>query len=1281
MGLKCFGRKFLKDWMLISHKLSLSKLLAKYPDKKVHVDLFGSFYLRLPKSRGAKEIERFVRVLAGLLPPSDRITLVMDGGRSAEKAVTHAIRLAGRSATMDKWENILKEIQPFKRISKARHISRTKAGNNSFRLSAKDKQNLVARLADMGYQVVVAKGEADVHIAQMDDPGIVISGDSDLLCHRNVKICARPKSSYQKQLLFDVVERHHVLKRLRLSHENQLVTLAIVCGNDYSKNPFGIGLKRSLKIIRKIKKTTVPEILSAYLARIKNAPDMSHAVKIFDKLEETILTDKDPNEAANERWDKLKLKEDKILEENREWKDSQRMIRSDMKKLLTYETPNPYRHLAQDDEVYFNPRTIDIPKSESRRINLKNSPPRPAPSLRRPPKEKKSVEKDEEDDAVGMEPHSKQSRDDGDKSRKKKPRKDSEQTIALLKYSGSQETVTWPIGCLNSRIKCGLIEYCNEEGMLIVDDTKPDQANGEMGVSDGSTDQAMQNTNVGNGADDESNMVVEQDLHNTNDSYGNDLPSASLANISHKQEEQKTVELSVVNGAAKKIVDRICCSTTLLNLLKRLAQIAIFLWIKHLVETNADTTPLNNLLRGGEHKKKDPPSTPTATNDSDSESDDSEDEADMEVDDTEDANYMEFDNLDMEFDYLEDASDMEVDDSNNVHEFPSISSNNNCETEVKKEQSPGFSASETEVQSENENENQKTGRDKPTATDQGGKLLYQAVLNYLKNGYTSSKDPGVEAFVDFVERFGLKIPVPFKLFSNITLTNAIYQLAESMQNECAGLYKGRYEQLKKKARKFDSENASKIKEYDETCKSLPEKFWRVNMLLPEHEQFQFAPLSGPSHSFIQYNSLGLLDILNGLVPKPFKKNLKLLENLSPVDQLLQDYIGSHLGKDLKDLANGEDNGKPIVKYLGKDFGRKYTLIGDIKDLKNPRKNGVRYVLKNSFITNGLEVQVRAVDLKTLKNEGSKPKVPDVTRIPDYPNGVPNIIVGIDFGERYTVGACAKGEGINEDGKERKMINSISKRALNEPIRLFLKWLEMTKLKDENLWVNLYEQTSLYPQDGEDNQDYWNRYIERYLMLSYFYNSKAVQRKKWDCSKARQCQYDRAVMSLIQMTKNTYNRKHKRDNAPMFVLGSAQFSSKSSLHTSFERYFVKKVRALGYRIVKVNEYLTSQMCPIEKKLTIPVSMRVKWSPAGLYMHRDVMAAENMINAAICIMETGERPEYLTKQKDQSADAQKKGAPQASNRKRQNNNSETGGTTDDSDSQPAKKSKNNEDKAVI
>jgi transposase len=245
-----------------------------------------------------------------------------------------------------------------------------------------------------------------------------------------------------------------------------------------------------------------------------------------------------------------------------------------------------------------------------------------------------------------------------------------------------------------------------------------------------------------------------------------------------------------------------------------------------------------------------------------------------------------------------------------------------------------------------------------------------------------------------------------------------------------------------------------------------------------------------------------------------------------------------------------------------------------------------------------------------------------------PETIPSIVVGIDLGKTFTIGACGKGIDINgDDGKERKRLLSIKKKALNEPSRLFASWLEKKKENTRRLYE--LEQESTQKQESESILAYWSRYFNRYKQLSAFYNSKSVQKKSWGRNKAQRGEYDRAVCALLKMVDGKYHKKYDGSNPPMFVLGDAKFGSDSSLHTSFESYFISKIAPLGYRIVTVNEYYTSQMCPVTKTRVTDISMRIKKSKDGVYYHRDVMAAENMVNAALGIMKTGKRPEYLTK----------------------------------------------------
>lgn len=123
-------------------------------------------------------------------------------------------------------------------------------------------------------------------------------------------------------------------------------------------------------------------------------------------------------------------------------------------------------------------------------------------------------------------------------------------------------------------------------------------------------------------------------------------------------------------------------------------------------------------------------------------------------------------------------------------------------------------------------------------------------------------------------------------------------------------------------------------------------------------------------------------------------------------------------------------------------------------------------------------------------------------------------------------------------------------------------------------------------------------------------------------------------------------KRDKDNKVIIGIGLGQFSSKirlSSLHESFQPYFVQKVSygwtcpypfifydisnlfricatlfmwawSLGYIVIGVNEYYTSQQCPVCEEFVGKVDMhRIYCLKCKAFMHRDVMAGHNIANA--------------------------------------------------------------------
>ncbi|TPX47788.1 hypothetical protein SeMB42_g03199 [Synchytrium endobioticum] len=93
---------------------------------------------------------------------------------------------------------------------------------------------------------------------------------------------------------------------------------------------------------------------------------------------------------------------------------------------------------------------------------------------------------------------------------------------------------------------------------------------------------------------------------------------------------------------------------------------------------------------------------------------------------------------------------------------------------------------------------------------------------------------------------------------------------------------------------------------------------------------------------------------------------------------------------------------------------------------------------------------------------------------------------------------------------------------------------------------------------------------------------------------------------------------------IMAIGMGDFSSTKSRHVMFIRYLICKLRPLGYTIVGVNEYYTSKKCPCcEEFVEMPAMCR----GCNKWYHRDVMAADNMVNIVRGYLEHDERPTYL------------------------------------------------------
>ena len=89
-----------------------------------------------------------------------------------------------------------------------------------------------------------------------------------------------------------------------------------------------------------------------------------------------------------------------------------------------------------------------------------------------------------------------------------------------------------------------------------------------------------------------------------------------------------------------------------------------------------------------------------------------------------------------------------------------------------------------------------------------------------------------------------------------------------------------------------------------------------------------------------------------------------------------------------------------------------------------------------------------------------------------------------------------------------------------------------------------------------------------------------------------------------------------------------FESSKSRHVMFVRYLIRKLRPLGYTIVGVNEYFTSKKCPFcEEFVEMHAMRRLYCRRCNTWFHKDVLAADNMVNIVRGFLQTDDRPAYL------------------------------------------------------
>ncbi|KAG0245737.1 hypothetical protein BG011_002687, partial [Mortierella polycephala] len=178
-----------------------------------------------------------------------------------------------------------------------------------------------------------------------------------------------------------------------------------------------------------------------------------------------------------------------------------------------------------------------------------------------------------------------------------------------------------------------------------------------------------------------------------------------------------------------------------------------------------------------------------------------------------------------------------------------------------------------------------------------------------------------------------------------------------------------------------------------------------------------------------------------------------------------------------------------------------------------------------------------------------------------------------------------GEDVVVNNLPTKFYNlAVKQKAVYQPILKHRRWLERKKEMSIHGSQSITRiETDLPHRRGPraSIKDYVDRLQDVGVHLDPFYDNVVLKKHKWNARKARDEEYKLIANRLLQLVGGSMGAKREASNKVIIGVGLGKFSTKtrlSSLHESFQSYFVQKARSLGYIVVGVNEYYTSKKCP-------------------------------------------------------------------------------------------------------
>ncbi|KAK3821501.1 MAG: hypothetical protein J3Q66DRAFT_333459 [Benniella sp.] len=580
---------------------------------------------------------------------------------------------------------------------------------------------------------------------------------------------------------------------------------------------------------------------------------------------------------------------------------------------------------------------------------------------------------------------------------------------------------------------------------------------------------------------------------------------------------------------------------------------------------------------------------------------------------------------------------------------------------------------------EEDPDNEETGNQ----TNQKGFAL--SLMTYLySNNLPSSKGvgPQVQAFIRRLEQLGLltpKNPWDMNARREFPGSSVLSSAASQVTSEMKRFYrKGTLELQAKLTAKSAKSNIS-----DTTTVAINhelsaiENFLVMNRLCGHRRRI--VPMTGKAVPFFLFSESDLVGIfmnndqikahLLDLIHVTFKsatsqKDVNIWLESKPLGYLITRLI--------TDVGRGRREGCRSKDFKGYRRTTKMLELEQIQDHVNRIRSNEfdptvpdaysesGYMLRSSIRTDGFRLQLTAFKLKELNCVKYRRLHP--SRLPErltdtlggtdyYLSEVHNVIkskedverlwgceakdvkvLGLDLGQKCVVGAYAY---IPEDPVFHNLV--ATQKSMYQPHFKYRRWEAQSKeVVPEGSTLTIKEMESSLPALRGPTASL-SQYVlaelthEEALTQYYDNDNNTFKRNTWDAQKAKEGEYNVLCDRLLGMVGGSIGQQRHPDNNVVIGIGTGKFSSCNrlpSLHTRFESHFVRKARALGYIVVGVEEYYTSKKCPECHNFVGHTDLRHLYcSHCKAIVHRDVLGAQNIVNAVRGQLLDQERPLYL------------------------------------------------------